>query len=91
MRYSRAILAALLLIVTAHSAAAADPPTVESVLGAVVLLQSEVPADARTAMSLGRQRYGNGIVIEKQCRRWRSESKTVADGCGAEWLRLIGP
>ncbi|MCK5275183.1 MAG: serine protease [Alphaproteobacteria bacterium] len=64
MKYSRAILAALLLIVTAHSAAAADPPTVESVLGAVVLLQSEVPADARTAMSLGRQRYGNGIVID---------------------------
>ena len=64
MKYTRAILAALLLIVTANPVAAEDPPTVESVLGAVVLLQSEVPADARTAKFLGRKRQGNGIVID---------------------------
>ena len=64
MKYPRAIVAVLLLIVMAHPGAAADPPSVESVLGAVVLLQSEIPADARTAKALGRRRYGNGVVID---------------------------
>lgn len=64
MKYSRAIITALLLIAAVHPAAAANPPSVESVLAAVVLLQSEIPADARTVKFLGRQRHGNGIVID---------------------------
>lgn len=64
MKYPSAILAILLLAVTTLPFAAAEEPTVESVLGSVVSLQSTVPPDARTAVFLGQHRHGNGIVID---------------------------
>ncbi len=45
-------------------AGAAEPPTVESVLGAVVALHAEIAPDARTANSLGLERDGHGVVID---------------------------
>ena len=36
------------------------------ILGAMVMVRSEVPADARTAGSLGTQRVGSGVVIDGQ-------------------------
>jgi S1-C subfamily serine protease len=61
MKYHRAVFAAVL---AATPAAAADPSTVESVLGAVVALRAEVPPGARTADVLGMQRDGYGVVID---------------------------
>lgn len=64
MKHLSTILAFMLSFAVTGPAPAADGPTVESVLGAVVSLQSDVPPDARTAAFLGRQRRGNGIVID---------------------------
>jgi S1-C subfamily serine protease len=64
MKYLHVIFAAVLAAVTALPAAAAEPPTVESVLGAVVALHAEVPESARTAEVLGLQRDGHGVVID---------------------------
>ncbi len=52
------------LSLTAAPADAAEPPTVESVLGAVVALHAEIPSGARTADSLGIERDGHGVVID---------------------------
>jgi S1-C subfamily serine protease len=54
----------MLAVVAAHPAAAEDPPTVESVLGAIVALRAEVPPNARTADVLGLRRDGHGVVID---------------------------
>jgi len=43
---------------------AAEPPTVESVLGAVVALHAEIPTSARTADTLGTERDGHAVVID---------------------------
>ena len=64
MKYPRAIFAAMLAVATAHPAAAEEPPTVDSVLGAVVALRAEVPPNARTADVLGLRRDGHGVVID---------------------------
>jgi len=50
--------AAFLLLTTG---ARADP---RSTVAAVVGLKAEVPASARTADTLGRQRSGTGVVID---------------------------
>jgi len=43
---------------------AAEPPTVEAVLGAIVALHAEIPASARTADTLGMERDGHAVVID---------------------------
>ncbi len=50
--------------VAAGTARAAEPPKISNLLSAVVALQSEVPAAARTAPVLGRTRQGSGVVID---------------------------
>ena len=63
--FSCAIVAALMSMpATVPTAGAAEPPTIESVLGAVVALHAEIPADARTAESLGTERDGHAVVID---------------------------
>ncbi|UCH74971.1 MAG: serine protease [Rhodospirillales bacterium] len=63
--FSCAIVAALISVpATVPPASAAEPPTIESVLGAVVALHAEIPADARTAESLGTERDGHAVVID---------------------------
>lgn len=64
MKIFRASIWVLIVVAAVRSAAATEEATVESVLGAVVLLETAVPEDARTAAFLGRQRRGNGIVID---------------------------
>lgn len=64
MKYLRAIFAAVLALAAAQPAAADEPPTVESVLGAVVALHAEVPPNARTADVLGLRREGHGVAID---------------------------
>lgn len=64
MERINAILAIILVVAAPCTAFAAEEPTVDSVLGAVVLLDATVPKDARTAAFLGQQRHGNGIVID---------------------------
>lgn len=54
--------AALLLIGTSAAEAARASP--REIAAAVVGLRSEVPAEARTADTLGRQRSGSGVVID---------------------------
>ena len=55
---------ALAVAVPAVPGAAAEPPRDRGLLSAVVALQSEIPAEARTAAALGRTRQGNGVVID---------------------------
>jgi S1-C subfamily serine protease len=63
-----------LLIVLAMAAALAGrgeaaenrPSDIDRVLGAVVKLQAEAPADARSARTLGTEREGNGVVIDSE-------------------------
>ena len=64
MKHLNGFFAALLAALTGLPAAAAELPTVESVLGAVVALHAEVPSGARTAEVLGLQRSGQGVVID---------------------------
>ena len=64
MKHLHIIFAAVVAFGAARPAAAAEPPTVESVLGAVVALRAEVPPEARTADTLGTQRDGHGVVID---------------------------
>jgi len=64
---ARTVLAAVPAVAAALSASpagAAEPPTVESVLSAVVALHAEIPASARTADSLGMERDGDAVVID---------------------------
>ncbi len=56
--------AALFMALTASGALAENPPTVGAVLSAVIGLRANVPADARTAGSLGTEREGHGVVID---------------------------
>jgi len=50
----------------ANSAQGAEPAPfdIDRAAAAVVRLESKVPADARTAETLGRERAGNGVVID---------------------------
>jgi len=57
----RALAAALLWLVTPPGAA--ESPA-EQVLAAVVDLRAQIPGDARTAMALGLNRAGSGVVID---------------------------
>ncbi|HUT50646.1 MAG TPA: S1C family serine protease [Alphaproteobacteria bacterium] len=56
------LLAAWLPIQSAHAAAAKR--SLDEILNAVVRVMATVPADARTARALGRERAGNGILID---------------------------
>src|SRR5262245_53229013 len=61
-----AILARLtLLLIVAAAPLAASAQTIEERLAAVVRLRTTVPADARTAEGLGREREGSAIVIDQ--------------------------
>jgi len=57
------VAAALALGGAVHSAESGKVD-VERVLGAVVKLRAEAPADARSARTLGTEREGNGVVID---------------------------
>jgi S1-C subfamily serine protease len=90
MKYLHVIFAAGLAVATVDQAAAAEPPTVEAVLGAVVALRAEIAPDARTAETLGPQRDGHGVVIDSDglvltigYLILEAESVTVAAGDGA--------
>lgn len=61
LRAVAATLTAGLLFLAPFAAHAVD---IEKVLSAVVKVTAEVPADARTARSLGTRREGNGVVID---------------------------
>ncbi len=56
--------AVLTVVATVDQAVAAEPPTADEVLGAVVALRAEIPPGARTADTLGMQRDGHGVVID---------------------------
>jgi serine protease Do len=64
MKYPGIIVVIILIFAIGRPTAAEERPTVETVLGAIVLLQSTVSPNARTAAFLGRQRRGNGVVID---------------------------
>jgi len=51
-------------LILAASTAATAQDAVENILAAVVGVRSEVPAEARTASSLGTERAGSGVVID---------------------------
>lgn len=59
-----ALAGAALLCAAAAPAAAQREAAVEDVLGAVVRVAAEIPADARTARFLGAEREANGVVID---------------------------
>lgn len=63
---ARGLLAALALLAAATGAARgqATPPEVDRLLSAVVGIRAQVPAEARTAESLGTERAGSGVVID---------------------------
>ena len=62
----RAAAFAFALAAAAAPAASAQAPAVEDVLGALVRIEAEVPADARTARFLGARREANGVVIDSR-------------------------
>ena len=62
MRRVAAILVVALTLALPAAAAATHTP--EHLLSAVVAIHAEVPADARTAHSLGTERQGSGVVID---------------------------
>ncbi|MGQ0663336.1 MAG: S1C family serine protease [Pseudomonadota bacterium] len=57
-------LAAAGLLLAPPPASAAEPPSINDLLQAVVKVHTWVPGDARTAATLGRERHGSGIVID---------------------------
>ena len=59
-----AFAAALAAFAAAGPGIAAEPARTPDPLSAVIALQSEVPAEARTAAALGRTRQGSGVVID---------------------------
>jgi S1-C subfamily serine protease len=66
-RIAAAVLA-LFIVVPGLAAAQEKRPKVElaDVLGAMVMVRSEIAADARTAGSLGTRRVGSGVVIDAE-------------------------
>ncbi len=57
--------AAALAVMTASQAMAADAPTLEELLDAVVRIKTHIAPDGRTVETLGRERQGSGIVIDQ--------------------------
>lgn len=57
--------AAALAVLTASQAMAADAPTLEELLDAVVRIKTFIAPDGRTVETLGRERQGSGIVIDQ--------------------------
>ena len=51
-------------VALAAAPAGAQGPAVEDVLSALVRVEAEIPADARTARFLGTEREANGVVID---------------------------
>jgi len=63
-------LASVLLLLAGTHALAAGPDTNPARrIEAVVRVQAEIPADARTASLLGTKRDGSGVVIDGRCDR----------------------
>lgn len=58
------LVAALLLLTVAGSAAVAQGPTLDELLSGVVHVKTVINPDARTGENLGRERSGSGIVID---------------------------
>lgn len=59
-----AIAAATALVAAAVPAQAQQAPTIDQVLSGVVRLHATIPGDARTAIALGTEREGHGVVID---------------------------
>lgn len=57
--------AAALAVLTASHATAAEAPSLEDLLDAVVRIKTHIASDGRTAETLGRERQGSGIVIDQ--------------------------
>ena len=64
MRFMLRSLAVLFTLVLAAGPARAQSGGLESTFGAIVHLKTFVPAEARTAATLGREREGTAIVID---------------------------
>jgi S1-C subfamily serine protease len=65
MRLNALVTRLALLVLTLAVPLAAGAQTVEDRLAAVIKLRTTVPADARTAEGLGREREGSAIVIDQ--------------------------
>ena len=57
--------AAALAVLTASQAVAAEAPTLEELLDAVVRIKTFIAPDGRTVDTLGKERQGSGIVIDQ--------------------------
>jgi S1-C subfamily serine protease len=62
----KSCLTILVSILLAFSLPAHAAQTAEEILKAVVQVRAVIPKDAHTASTLGTQREGNGVVIDKQ-------------------------
>lgn len=65
LRCRSAAWAGLLTLSAWVSSAAVAAANVEELLSAIMRVKAEVPADARTAATLGREREGSGILIDQ--------------------------
>jgi S1-C subfamily serine protease len=59
-----AALAAILAVLVSASAAAAQTPSIEELLAAVVRINTHIAPEGRTVQGLGREREGSGILID---------------------------
>lgn len=57
--------AAALAVLTASQASAAEAPSLEELLDAVVRIKTHIAPDGRTVETLGNERQGSGIVIDQ--------------------------
>jgi S1-C subfamily serine protease len=62
----RVLLVLLLAVPLGAAAQTASPDQLRTAVAAVVRLTAEIPADARSARTLGTRRDGNGVVIDSQ-------------------------
>lgn len=60
----RSFLAAVALLTLAATQCLADQPSMDDLLAAVVKVKTFVPADARSAQTLGAEREGTGVLID---------------------------
>jgi S1-C subfamily serine protease len=59
-----AALAAILAVLVSASAAAAQTPSIEELVAAVVRINTHIAPEGRTVQGLGREREGSGILID---------------------------
>jgi len=65
-QFLRLLTAGGLFVFTLMPGANADERSFDEIVQSIVTVHAEIPANARTAQSLGMERLGNGIVIDDQ-------------------------